>query len=461
MICPICNSVIEKKNVCPKCGSDISVYLKVRNISNALYNKGLERAKANDFTYAEEDLKKSIRFYKNNISARNVLGLVYYETGRLSLALKEWVISSNIKKENNPAIDYVEYFQKNTKEFQNLEESVKLYNQAVKFIKQKSEDMAAIQLRKAVELNPKFVYALNLLSLCYIIQGKNDKALDIIKKVLTIDTANPDALAYFKELCPDGTRLVESIKIVKTNKVYDEPVKFEPKISKKINNKSSKFMEMLVFVAGCICTAAVMLILVFPGVADAKQEEIDRINTEMATLKNKYDEEVAQNNAEASAEVTKENEALKAELAKYQKQLDEKNALDQLTSAASLASKGDYTNAAATISSINLNMLSPEKVNEYNELKKKVYDKESKNLLKKGKDFVNSKKFQEAKEVLEKSMLYADEEPDTKFSAMYYLAKAVKELGDSAKAKEYYNQVAQNHPQSRYKNLAKKEASSL
>lgn len=461
MICPICNSVIDKKNVCPKCGNDISIYTKVRDISNVLYNKGLERAKANDFTYAEEDLKKSILFYKNNISARNVLGLVYYETGRLSLALKEWVISSNIKRENNPAIDYVEYFQKNTKEFQNLNESVKLYNQAVKFIGQKSEDMAAIQLRKAVELNPKFVYALNLLSLCYIIQGKTDKALDVIKKVLTIDTANPEALAYFKELCPDGTRLVESIKIVKTNKVYDEPVKFEPKISRKVNNKSSKFMEMLVFVAGCVCTAAVMLILIFPGVADAKQEEIDRINTEMTALKNKYDEEVSQNNAEASEELSKENEALKAELAKYQKQLDEKNASDQLTSASSLAAKGDYTKAAEIISSVNLNILNPDKLNEYNELKKKVYDRESKNLLKQGTNLVNSKKYQEAKEALEKSVLYADEEPSTKFSAMYYLAKAVKELGDTAKAKEYYNQVAQNHPQNRYKNLATKEAASL
>ena len=77
-------------------------------------------------------------------------------------------------------------------------------------------------------------------------------------------------------------------------------------------------------------------------------------------------------------------------------------------------------------------------------------------------DFIG-RKYQEAKETLEKCILYSDDDDNkaTKYNAMYYLAKAEKELGDSAKAKEYYYQVAENHPQNRYKNLAKKEMDAI
>ena len=466
MICPICGSFSNNKNRCSECGSDISEFSKIYDISDKLYNKGLSYAMANDFTRAQEVLEKSILFNKNNVNARNVLGLVYYETGMISLSLKQWVISSNISKENNPAIEYVEYFQRNSKELQNMNESLKIYNQSVRSAKQKSEDMAIIQLKKAVDLNPKFILALNLLSFCYMRENDNEKALDIIKKVLSIDATNPQALSYFKELCPDGTRLVESIKIVKTNKAYDEPVKFEPKISRKVrDSRRSKIMEMIIFLAGCICTAAAMFIFIFPGVANEKQEEIDTINSDMMILQNKYEEEKAKNNENNFEEVAKENESLRLEIANYQKQTEIRSTEDQLISASALSEKKSYSEAVAIIDTINVNNLSGEKLDEYNQLKEKVYKEESSNLLKEGTKLVTSKKYQEAKEILDKALLYAVYDEKTKLEVMYYLGKALKELGDTVKAKEYFSQVAENYNFSQrrhnFKNWAKNELNSL
>ena len=44
---------------------------------------------------AEEALKLSLKYDKMNIDARNLLGLVYYETGEIVQALSHWVVSVN------------------------------------------------------------------------------------------------------------------------------------------------------------------------------------------------------------------------------------------------------------------------------------------------------------------------------------------------------------------------------
>ena len=74
--------------------------------SNAYYNQALSRAGVRDLSGAVESLKKSLRFNKKNIQARNLLGLVYFEMGETVSALSEWVISKNFKPENNICLLY-------------------------------------------------------------------------------------------------------------------------------------------------------------------------------------------------------------------------------------------------------------------------------------------------------------------------------------------------------------------
>ena len=56
---------------------------KCRRIANSYYNQGLEKAGIRDLTGAAECLKKSLRFNKYQIDARNLLGLIYYENGEV------------------------------------------------------------------------------------------------------------------------------------------------------------------------------------------------------------------------------------------------------------------------------------------------------------------------------------------------------------------------------------------
>ena len=67
-----------------------------RQIANSYYNLGLEKANIRDLTGAVSCLKKSLRFDKYQMDARNLLGLIFYEMGETADALVQWVISMNL-----------------------------------------------------------------------------------------------------------------------------------------------------------------------------------------------------------------------------------------------------------------------------------------------------------------------------------------------------------------------------
>ena len=108
MKCYMCGTLVDHENVCPHCGSDLKIYRTILASSNTLYNTGLEQAQVRDLSGAIVSLKKSLKYNKYNTQARNLLGLVYFETGEAVAALSEWIISKNIMPENNIASEYIE-----------------------------------------------------------------------------------------------------------------------------------------------------------------------------------------------------------------------------------------------------------------------------------------------------------------------------------------------------------------
>ena len=65
-----------------------------------------------------------LRFYKANIPARNLLGLVYYEMGEVVDALSEWVISRSLQPEDNPAEQYLEAIQSNRSRLSSVNQTI-------------------------------------------------------------------------------------------------------------------------------------------------------------------------------------------------------------------------------------------------------------------------------------------------------------------------------------------------
>ena len=196
MKCYHCGSFLYESEYCSSCGADVSVYKKIVERSNLMYNKGLEHARARNLTRAVEYLEVSLRMYKGNINSRNLLGLVYVEMGEYAKGLSQWVLSKSIQSDNELADHFLSKVQKSQNDLDKMQASIKKYNKALNYVKQEDYDLAEVQLRRLLNDDKRFIKASHLLALIYIRQKEYDKARIVLDKAAKIDKGNPTTISY-------------------------------------------------------------------------------------------------------------------------------------------------------------------------------------------------------------------------------------------------------------------------
>ncbi len=343
MFCYNCGCHLSEHDYCTSCGVDVALYKRIMVLSNLFYNEGLARAGLRDLTGAVTSLRQSLKFNKNNIEARNLLGLVYFEMGETVAALSEWVISKNTRPEKNIADDYINMIQASASRLDSINQTIKKYNQALVYCRQDSKDLAVIQLRKVLSLNPKFIRAHQLLALLYMDSEQWDKAKKELAKCADMDRNNIQTLTYMREvdrmLAPDETGKIsrrrdreEAVRYQTENEVLIQPkgVK-EP--------RRSGVGTLFNIVLGLVIGVAVMYFLVVPSVRtnvlnDAKQKineisnESDAKNNTISDLENQI------------KEIEQETVRLQGELERYAGTDGTLQSMDQL-----LVAAGTYVTA--------------------------------------------------------------------------------------------------------------------
>ena len=212
MNCLHCGAPVLINDVCSECGLKQEYLVRAWNTSLHYYNQGLNCAKVRNLTGAEEALKTALYYSKANVDARNLLGLVYYETGQMVEALAQWVISSNYQPDSNPATRYLKVVQGNQNKLNGYDQAAKKYNQTLHYVQQKNYDLALIQLKRVLSANPHFVNAYLILALIYIQEGNVERARRALQRVLRIDRYNPQAQQYLEELAGlDGSHTIGTI----------------------------------------------------------------------------------------------------------------------------------------------------------------------------------------------------------------------------------------------------------
>lgn len=235
-----------------------------RQIANSYYNLGLEKANIRDLSGAVECLKKSLRFDKYQMDARNLLGLIYYEMGEVADALVQWVVSTNLRSTDNPAQRYLDELQKKPGRLEAVSQTVKKYNQALWYAQHDSDDLAILQLTRVVEDNPRFVKAHLLLAVLYMYHENFPKAGRSLYKVLQIDKNNPKAQWYMSIVKKHtGKAEVEKRKLKNAfshNKMQDDDVIMPPSYK-----ENTGWQSVLNILAGLVLGLMVIFFLVMPA----------------------------------------------------------------------------------------------------------------------------------------------------------------------------------------------------
>lgn len=302
--------------------------------SNQWYNDGLKKANIRDLSGAIASLKKSLQYNRDNVPARNLLGLVYYGRGEVVEALVEWIISKNIRSHGNIATYYIKKVQESPSELEAINQAAKKYNQSLMYCQQGGEDLAAIQLRKVIAAHPNFVRAYQLLALLYMESEQYAKARQMIRKAHKLDTTNEITLRYMHEL-----KQLRSDKVAKLKEEKDQTVSYKlgnetiiQPISATLKDNAT-MMTILNIVIGIVVGAAVVWFLIVPTVKQnmsaktnkeiiayseqiaGKESEIDILNQELTQYKS---ESEATENEKAIAQGTQASyEALVAAMEHY------------------------------------------------------------------------------------------------------------------------------------------------
>ena len=263
--------------------------------SNYWYNDGLNKAQIHDTSGAISSLRKSLQYNRRNVTARNLLGLVYYARGEVGEALVEWIISKNFKSHENIADYFIKKVQGNPAELEVANNAIKKYNQCLTYCDQNGEDLALIQLKKVVQAHPTFLKAQLLLALLYIRTEQYSKARQVLKRAHKLDTTNEMTLRYMHELSRLNSKKIAKIKEEKeqtvTYQVGNETIIQPAAAGVKDNGLLTTFVNLLI---GLAVGAAVVWFLVVPGV---DQAQASKRNKEIV----KYSDQIAAKNAEVSA----------------------------------------------------------------------------------------------------------------------------------------------------------------
>lgn len=418
---------------------------KNRQIANSYYNLGLEQAKVRNLTDAAQNLKKSLRFDKYQMDARNLLGLIFYEMGETADALVQWVISKNLQAENNPASHYLDIIQRKPGQLERETQTIKNYNQALWYAKNKTEDLAVLQLIRAVEDNPHFVKAHMLLALIYLSKGDYAKAGKPLHRVLQIDRNYPKAQWYMSMVKPNTVRETAEKKKPKNafshRKMEDDDIILPPAYK-----ETTGWGSILNIIAGLIIGMLVIFFLVMPAITKslnvAHNQELISYSQTISNLNQQLDE------------LTAQYESLNSQANEMQNQLtiidaDNQAVIRQYQTIIGILQayrSNDLMTVAQLYAALDTSLIQDEGVVQ-------VIDAVTQDMMSTGYQTLedlgtsswNGGKLNDAVQYYEKSLQLKPDNP----AAMYLLGRVHQQLGNDEQANLWLGKVIDEYPNSR------------
>ena len=366
--------------------------------SNFWYNDGLRKANIRDLSGAIVSLRRSLQYNRSNIAARNLLGLVYYGRGDVVEALVEWILSKNFQSHDNIANYYISKVQEVPGELEEINQAVKKFNLSLDYAAQNGEDMAIIQLKKAIAVHPTYVKAYQLLALLYLKTEQYTAARQVLRTAHKLDTTDDFTLRYMHEL--NQIRKNRTVKFKENEKKDQQTVTYNIGNETIIQPVSTNFKErtglhtVLNMLIGLVVGVAVMWFLVMPAVNSSRQKELNKQTVE-------FSDQIATQDAQISA--------LKKELEEYRSTSEEsenakatgestQESYEIVMNIYKHYSDSDMSNAAMVeeLIKVNPDSLGTIGLERYNEMTEKLYPKQCEKIYSEAKDNFDAENYKDA-----------------------------------------------------------------
>lgn len=449
MRCIYCGTPLSAIDYCTGCGADISLQKRTIRISNLLYNEGLEKATVRDLSGAIACLKRSLKFNKENIDARNLLGLVYYEMGEVVSALSEWVISKNLQVPENAADGYITKLQANKNKLDTINHTIRKYNQALQYCRQDNEDMAVIQLKKVLTQNPKLIKGYHLLALLYLKQQEYERARKLLRKAIRIDATNTTTLRYLHEI-EDATGIGTSLDVKRRKRYAKDAMekKFTGPMTYLSGNDtiiqptpfrdSSTIATFINIFLGLLLGGAIVWFLAVPAIKQSVNQTATKQVTEANT-------KLASENAK-NVKLQEEINGYQAKVDSANKTMDEAKAkatgYEDLLKSANLLIKGDQTGAATALSNVDAKSLDGSAKELYEQIMAGVKDALYAEQYNKGSTAFAAGDYKTA---IEQLTLASQTDPES-WNAMFYLGFSYYYTQDTTNADKIFKQLLEKFP---------------
>lgn len=413
--------------------------------SNFWYNDGLRKANIRDLSGAIVSLRRSLQYNRANIAARNLLGLVYYGRGDVVEALVEWILSKNFQSHDNIANYYISKVQEVPGELEEINQAVKKFNLSLEYAAQNGEDMAIIQLKKAIAVHPSYVKAYQLLALLYLKTEQFTAARQMLRTAHKLDTTDDFTLRYMHEL--NQIRKNRTVKFKENEKKDQQTVTYNIGNETIIQPVSTNFKErtalhtVINMLIGLAVGVAVMWFLVMPAVSSSRQKELNKQTIE-------FSDQIATQEAQISA--------LKKELEEYRSTSEEsenakatgestQESYEIVMNIYKHYTNSDMSNASMIEELLKVNPESLGTIGQerYKEMTEKLYPKQCEKLYSEAKDNFDAVNYKDAitklTQVLQMDEGYGDGE------AKLLLALSYEKSGDKDQANILYQKLIEDY----------------
>ncbi|MDQ2087396.1 tetratricopeptide repeat protein [Herbivorax sp. ANBcel31] len=348
-----------------------------------------------------------------------------------------------------------------------IRNSIVLYNKALEDFKSKSEDIAIIELKKAISLNPEFQEAINLLGVFYTYVGDYENASATFKKVIDKEKNCVKAIEYLKEVNPEYQFPFETLQDAKGTKLAKQSNKSKKKKTKKakengLNDKIINFEEfgisdVIKIGAGFIIGGILVFVLTLSiySIRDNDNEAKTDENQQLQTIDEEqeaYKEKFYKLNEEYS-NLSKELEEFKQESQHYLNNY-------RLIEAEELLEDERYEEAADKLVLLKDANFGEREQQKFNRLYDEVIDTAAWRAFEEGRDLLQDERYEEALEKLNKVELYVDRWEHSHYN-LFYIGICHENLNDSQEALKFYNKAVERYPDTHGASLSRERISEI